>query len=75
MFKNGRTSVNDAEHSGRPTTTEQNEERARELILQNRRVTVDKTAKQLNISIGSAYLWCMITFSSIKCVPSGHLRN
>jgi hypothetical protein len=35
MFKNGRTSVTDAEHSGHPTTapTAQNEDRARELIL------------------------------------------
>jgi hypothetical protein len=40
---------------GRTATTTQNEETSRELILQNRRVTADKTAKQLNISIGSAY--------------------
>jgi hypothetical protein len=58
MFKNGHMSVTDAELSGCPTAakTAQNEERARELILQNGRVTVDETAKQLNISIGSAYL-------------------
>jgi hypothetical protein len=31
------------------------EERGRELILQNRRVTVNKIAKQLNINIVSAY--------------------
>jgi hypothetical protein len=57
MFKNGHTSVTDAEHLGRPTTatTTQKEERARELILQNRRVMVDKVAKQLNISIVSAF--------------------
>jgi hypothetical protein len=56
MFKIGCMSVTDAEHSGCPTTatTTQNEERARELILQNRRVTVDKIAKLLNICIGSA---------------------
>jgi hypothetical protein len=55
MFKNDRTTVTDAERSGRLTTatTTQNEERAREPILQNRRV--DETAKQLNISIGSGY--------------------
>jgi hypothetical protein len=54
MFKNVRTSVTDAERSGHPTTatTARNEERARELILQSRR---DGIAKQLNISIGSAY--------------------
>jgi transposase len=57
MFKTCRTSETDAERSGHPTTatTALNEERARELILQNRRVTVDEIAKQLNISIGSAY--------------------
>jgi hypothetical protein len=50
MFKNGCTSVSDAESLACPTTatTIENEERAMELILQNRRVTVDKTAKQLN---------------------------
>jgi hypothetical protein len=57
MFKNGYMSVTDAEHLGHPTTatTTQNEERARELILQNRRVTIDKVTKQLNSNIGSAY--------------------
>jgi hypothetical protein len=56
MFKSGHTSVTDAECLGHPTTatTAQNEERARELILENRRVTVDKIVKQLNIIIGSA---------------------
>jgi hypothetical protein len=49
--------VTDAERSGCPTTATaaQNEERARELILQNKRVKVDEIAEQLNISIGSAY--------------------
>jgi hypothetical protein len=38
MFTNDRTSVTDAERSGHPTTatTAQNEERTRELILQNK---------------------------------------
>jgi hypothetical protein len=36
-------------------TTAQNEERARDLIFQKRRTKVDEIAKQLNISIGSAY--------------------
>jgi hypothetical protein len=52
MFKNGHMNVTDAEPI--TATNAQNEERARELILQNRRVTVDKIA-ELNISIGSAY--------------------
>jgi hypothetical protein len=69
----------DAERLGRSTTatTAQNEERARESILQDRRVTVDENNKttQLNISTESAYSVCMITFSSTKCLPSGYLRN
>jgi hypothetical protein len=55
--KDGHISVTDAEHSGYQitATSSQNEEKAWELILQNRSVTVDKTAKRLNTSIGSAY--------------------
>jgi hypothetical protein len=43
MFENGLMSVIDAEFSGCPTTatTAQNKERARELILQNRKVTAE----------------------------------
>jgi transposase len=57
MFKNGHTCFTDAEHSCRPTKARaaQNEERARELILENRRVMVDEIAKQLTISIEFAY--------------------
>jgi hypothetical protein len=47
MFKNDHTSVTDAERSGHPTTaaSTRNEVRVRELILQNRRVMVNKIAK------------------------------
>jgi hypothetical protein len=57
MYKNGRTSVMDGERSGHPATATitQNEGRAKQLILQNRIVTVDKIAKQVNISIRYAY--------------------
>jgi hypothetical protein len=49
--------VTDAECLGHPTTatTAENAERATELILQDRRMMVNKNAKQLNISIWSAY--------------------
>jgi hypothetical protein len=49
LFKNGLTSVTDAECLGFPpiATSAQNEERARELILQNRRVTVDEFEKAI----------------------------
>jgi hypothetical protein len=57
MFKNGGMSVTDADCSGHQTTatTAQNEEIARELILQKRIVTVREIAKQLNIGTESAY--------------------
>jgi hypothetical protein len=57
MFKNGGTSVTDADCSGHQTTatTAQNGERARELSLQIRRVTVNEILKQVNISTGCAY--------------------
>jgi hypothetical protein len=47
MFKNGSTSMNDAESLGSQTTATaaQNEKRPGKLILQNRRVTVGKIAK------------------------------
>ena len=57
MFENGRTSVTDAERSGRPATatTTRNEERTLELIGENRRITVEEVAGRLNVSVGSAY--------------------
>jgi hypothetical protein len=65
MFKNGAMSVTDAECLGCPTTatTAQNKARARELILQNRRVMVNEIAKQLNISIGSA---CSVVHDNLQ---------
>ena len=57
MFENGRTSVTDAEHFGRPATatTIRNEERTPEPIRENRRMTVEEVAGRLNVSGGSAY--------------------
>ena len=57
MFENGRTSVTDAERSGRPATamTTRNEERTLEMIRENRRITVEEVAGRLNVSVGSAY--------------------
>ena len=52
MFENERTSVTDAERSGRPTTatTTRNEERTLELIRENRRITVEEVAGRLNVT-------------------------
>ena len=57
MFENGRTSVTDAERSGRPATatTTRNEERTLELIREKRRITVEVVAGRLNVSVCSAY--------------------
>ena len=57
MFKNGRTSVTDAERSEHPATATimRNEERTLELIRENKRITVEEVAGRLNVCIGSAY--------------------
>jgi len=57
MFKNGRTSVMDAELSGWPSTstTDEKLEEARAIILTDRRVTIEEIALQLGISQGAAY--------------------
>lgn len=56
-FKNGRTSVMHEEGAGRPSTstTEEKIQQAREMVLANRRVTIDNVASSLQISHGSAY--------------------
>jgi len=51
-FKKGRTSIEDDERSGRPTTakTDKNIEKVRELIRSNRRLTVREVAEDVGIS-------------------------
>ena len=65
MFENGRTSVTDAERSGRPATatTTRNEETTLELIRENRSITVEEDAGRLNVSVGSA---CSLIHDSLK---------
>ena len=78
MFENGRTSVTDAERSGRPATatTTRNEERTLELIRENRSITAEEVAGRLNVSVGSAYSLIHYSLKSSKvCVPCGCLRN
>ena len=51
MFKNGRTSIMDAERSGQPSTsTDEKLKEARAIILTDRRVTIEEIALQLDIS-------------------------
>jgi len=56
IFENGRTSVMDAERSGRPSTstTDEKLEEARAITLTDRRVTIEEIALQLGISQGMA---------------------
>jgi hypothetical protein len=56
-FKNGRTSVEHGEGTGCQSTsiTDADAERVYGMILQNRRMTVDEVAHQLQIIRGSAY--------------------
>jgi predicted transcriptional regulator len=44
-----------------------NEEGTREQIVRNRRATVDEIAKQMNISIGSAYPGIQIMQNVLDC--------
>ena len=55
-FKTGRTSVKHAEGAGRPSTSTSKEkiEQAQQMILANRRITIDEVAQSLQISFGSA---------------------
>ena len=50
-FSEGRGSVTDEERSGRPATsrTEENIAKVRQIVRQNRRLTVRSTAEQVNI--------------------------
>ncbi|PNF38238.1 hypothetical protein B7P43_G11812 [Cryptotermes secundus] len=56
-FKSGRTSVTHEEGAVRPSTSTSDEmiQQAREMVLVNRRVTVNEVACSLQISHGSAY--------------------
>ncbi|XP_075217801.1 histone-lysine N-methyltransferase SETMAR-like [Lycorma delicatula] len=56
-FKNGKFSLWNEQCQGRPSTSKTNEniEAVKQMILGNRRITVDDTASELNISHGSAF--------------------
>jgi hypothetical protein len=56
VVKSGQTSVTHEEGAGRPsTTTNEKIQQTREMVLANRRVTIDEVACSLQISHGSAY--------------------
>ena len=55
MFSERRENVNDEERAGRPctSTTDENIDEVKKIVLVNRRITVREVAEDLNISIGS----------------------
>ena len=55
MVSERRVDVNDEERGGRPSTstTDENIDEVRKIVLVNRRFTVREVAEDLNISIGS----------------------
>ena len=57
MFSEGREDVNDEERAGRPSTstTDENIDEVKKIVLVNRRITVREVAEDLNISIGSCH--------------------
>jgi len=48
-FSEGRERVTDKERSGRPATTEENSAKVRQIVHENRRLTVNSIAEQVNI--------------------------
>jgi len=52
-FKSGRESVEDDERSGRPSKTDENINKVREMLINNRKLTIRKLAEDLNIAYGS----------------------
>ncbi|EGI67635.1 FLJ37770-like protein [Acromyrmex echinatior] len=57
MFSEGREDVNDEERAKRPSTstTDENIDEVKKIVLVNRRITVREVAEDLNISIGSCH--------------------
>jgi hypothetical protein len=57
MFKNCRTSVTDVERSGCPSTSasDQKQEEARAIVLEDRSITIRDNATQLDMSQGPAH--------------------
>ncbi|XP_037909777.1 protein GVQW3-like [Hermetia illucens] len=62
-FQDDREDVNDELRSGRPTsTTDDNVEAVKKIVLENRRITIREVAKDVGISVGSRH----IIFSDIS---------
>ena len=57
LFQDGREDVDDEPRSGRPSTstTDDNVEAVKKIVLENRRITVREVAEDVGISIGSCH--------------------
>ncbi|CAK1582761.1 unnamed protein product [Parnassius mnemosyne] len=57
MFSEGREDLNDEQRDGRPSTstTDDNIDKVKKILLANRRITVREVAEDLHISIGSCH--------------------
>ena len=57
IFFEGQEDVNDEERAGRPSTstTDENIDEVKKIVLFNRRIIVREVAEDLNISIGSCH--------------------
>ena len=67
----GREHVEDDERPGRPSTsrTDENVKKVKEMVMNNRRITIREVADDIDISVGS----CHEIFSDVlgmKCVPA-----
>ena len=56
-FQNGREDVEDDERPGRPSrsTTDENMEKVKEMVMNDRRITIREVADDVGISIGSCH--------------------
>jgi transposase len=72
-YKHGRESLQDDPRSRRPSTpiTQQNVDAVLQLIMADRRVTIEKIAKVLEISIGSVFTIIHEELGMNKCVLVG----
>ena len=55
LFTEGREEVNDDAHPGRPSTstTNENTEAVKKIVMENRRITIREVAEDVGISVGS----------------------
>jgi len=57
LFQDGREDANDEPRSGRPSTstTDENVQAVKKIVLENRRITIREVAEDVGISLGSCH--------------------